>query len=72
MSYYFSLLIVPLIIYMAKYHGMKHDFEWLQSKYLNEKRYIKKLEKAYMDANIENLKYKKTLMEQLKEREVNE
>lgn len=72
MNYYFSLLLVPLIIYMAKYHRMKHDFEWLASKYLNEKSYIKKLEKAYMDAHIENLKYEKILMKQLKEREVNE
>ena len=30
---YFSLLLVPLIIYVAKYHSMKHDYEYLQKEY---------------------------------------
>ena len=72
MTVYFSLLLVPLILYMAKYHGMKHDYEWLQAEYLNNKSYMQKLERLYTNAHAENLKYKKILMQQLKEKEGNE
>lgn len=39
---YFSLLLVPLIIYMAKYHTIKNDYEYLQKEYSRLKsEYIK-------------------------------
>jgi hypothetical protein len=61
MTAYFSLLIVPLLIYMAKYHTIKHDYEWLQAEYLNNKSYTQKLERLYTSAHAENLKLRQTL-----------
>lgn len=46
---YFSLLIIPLILYMAKYHGMKHDYEYLQKEYV-------KLKIKYQQQLIEKVK----------------